>query len=96
MIFVKNGSSRKRQRRSLWCGPKRSTFLFCDLFKLRKLHKPRPEFTVEILRSVVDADGEKKSGIIIDGTRIWNIFEPILSIYDLEESSDVSRALSRN
>ena len=80
--------------RSLRYSTRRSTFLFRDLSDFRKSHKPRPEFTAETLRSVTDDDDEgtevMKSGILIDGTRIWSIFESILWIYDVEESSDVS------
>jgi hypothetical protein len=61
--------------------------------ELRKYHKPRPELTANVLNSVND-EGETKAGIVIDGTRIWSIFEPMLGIYDLQESTDVSPALS--
>jgi hypothetical protein len=67
---------------------RRGAFLFGDLSKLRKNHKPRPELTPESLRSVTD-DGEMKSGVLIDGARIWSCFESILWIYDIEETSDV-------
>ena len=84
-----------RERCSLRCMRKGGTFLFCDLFNLRKNHKPRPEFTPESLRSVTD-DGETKSGVLIDGAQIWSIFEPIVWIYDIEETPDVSRARSHS
>src|SRR5579859_3419103 len=93
MQFAMNGSSRMREPCSLRCMRRRGTFLFCDLSKLRKTHKPRPEFTPESLRSVTD-DGEMKSGVLIDATRIWSCFERILWIYDIEETSDVSREQS--
>ena len=78
-----------REPHSLRCMRRKGTFLFYDLSKLRKNHRPRPEFTLESLHSVID-DGEVKSGVLIDGTRIWNCFESILWIYDIEETSDVS------
>ena len=80
-----------REPHSFQCMKRGSTLLFCELSKFRKNHKPRPELTADTLRSFTD-DGETKSGVIIDGPRIWSVFEPILSIYDLRESSDVPRA----
>jgi hypothetical protein len=72
---------------------KRRYFPLCDFSKIRKNHKPRPEFTAESLRSFAH-DAELKSGVLIDGARIWSIFEPILWIYDTEEVSEVSHAQS--
>src|SRR5437667_795357 len=94
MSFAMNGLYRMWESRSLLCLARSSTFLFCELSKLRKNHKPRPELTAEALRSVTGDDGVTHSGISLDGTRIWKIFEPILWIYDLEESADVPRAQS--
>jgi hypothetical protein len=93
MSFVKNGSRQKRELRLLRCSTGRSTFLFRALSNLRISHKPRPQFTAETLRSITDDEG-KKSGIVIDIFRIWSIFDSILCIYDVEESSDVSRVQS--
>ena len=70
---------------------KSSTPVLCDLSEFRKSHRARPEFTAETIRSVKSDDGETHSGISFDGTRVWNIYEPILWIYDLEEIQEVTR-----
>jgi hypothetical protein len=72
---------------------RRSRVLFIAFSNCRKSHKPRPEVTVESLRFVMD-NGNKKSGVNIDGAQMWCIFERIFSIYDVEERSDVFRLQS--
>ena len=94
MGFVMNGLHQMQESHSLLCLARNSTFLFYELSKLRKSHRARPELTAKALRSVTDDDGAKNSGISLDGTRIWKIFEPILWIYDLKECADVPRAQS--
>ena len=78
-----------QEQRSFPCLAKSSTPIFCDQSEFRKSHRARPEFTAETIRSVKSDDGEMHSGISFDGTRLWNIYEPILWIYDIEESQDV-------
>ena len=90
--FAMNGPYQMRESRSLSYLARSSTFLFYEFSKLRKAHKPRPGLTAESLRSVMGDDGVMHSGISLDGTRIWNIFESILWIYDIEESADVPHA----
>ena len=92
-----NGLYRMREPRSLVLLPRSSKFLFSDSSKLRKLHRPRPEFTAAVLRSVTsDDDGVTHSGISLDGTQIWKMYTPILWIYDLEEFSDVPTSCAKS
>ena len=91
-----NGLYRMREPRSLVYLTRDSTFLFYDSSKLRKSHRARPELTAETLRSVMSDDGVMHFDISLDGIRIWKIYKPILWIYDLEESADVSISCAKS
>ena len=92
MRFAMSGLYQMRELRSFPSTARSSTSLIRDLSKLRKNHRARPEFTAKALRSVKADDGVTHSGVSLDGTRIWKIYEPILWVYDLEESEDVPHA----